>query len=52
MFKNLNEFITLCCFIGFALVLLRMLFSYLFNINKDTFSLKYMFKRYYDNEDE
>lgn len=52
MFKNFNEVITVIVFIAFALFILRTVLSYLFNINKESFSLKDQIKFFYDNEDE
>ena len=52
MFKNFNEFITFICIIMFLLFILSILLSFLFNINKDSFSLKDQIKYFYNNEDE
>ena len=52
MFKNFNEVITFFVIIAFILFLIRVVLSYIFNINKDSFSMKDQIKFFYRNEDE
>lgn len=52
MFKNFNEFLTFLTIIIFILFIIRILLSILFNVNKNSFSLKDKIKYFYMNEDE
>lgn len=52
MFKNFNEFISLIVIIVTVIFLIRLYFSIIFDTKDQSFSLKYMMKYYYDNEDE
>lgn len=52
MFKNFNEFLTFLTIVIFILFVIRILVSFLFNVNKSTFSLKDKIKYFYMNDDE
>lgn len=52
MFKSFNEFLTFFTLIAFILFVIRMSLSFVFTINKDSFSLKDQIKYFYNNEDE
>ena len=52
MFKNFNEVITFSVIVLFILFMIRVALSFIFNINKDSFSMKDQIKFFYRNEDE